>query len=162
MMRLLWPITSSSKIIICWGSVGFTENYFHCQFSVSKLRSVSWNQARVQVMSEKTWFDGFDFCLVHCASAMMKSTKKFISLFQLQFWSFNCLAFRMFRVLYSLFLIPAWSLVIIKQINYNINKEYVNVSFNFTVTKEGPIFLANFTIFNDIPKCWVILTDSIV
>jgi hypothetical protein len=38
----------------------------------------------------------------------------------------------MFRVLYSLLLIPAWSALIVKQINYNINKEYGNISVNFT------------------------------
>jgi hypothetical protein len=70
----------------------------------------------------------------------------------------------MFRVLYSLLLvlIPVWGLVVVKQINYNINKEYGNMSFNFTATEDGPVFSANFTIFNDIPKGWVILTDFII
>jgi hypothetical protein len=65
----------------------------------------------------------------------------------------------MFRIFYGLLLIPVWNAVVVKNINYNINKEYGNMSFNFTATKDGPAFLANFTIFNDVPKGWVILND---
>jgi hypothetical protein len=67
----------------------------------------------------------------------------------------------MFRVLYSLLLVlvPVWSLVVVKNINYNINKEYGNISINFTEADGGPEVSCNFTIFNDVPKGWVILTD---
>jgi hypothetical protein len=69
----------------------------------------------------------------------------------------------MFRVLYSLLLVPAsWSLVVVKNINYNINKEYGNISVNFTEADGGPEVSCNFSIFNDVPKGWVILTDSCI
>jgi hypothetical protein len=63
----------------------------------------------------------------------------------------------MFRVLYSLLLIPVSSVIIVREINYNINREYGNMSLNFSATKDGPEVLCNFTIFNDIPKGWVII-----
>jgi hypothetical protein len=61
----------------------------------------------------------------------------------------------MFRVLYSFLLIPAWSAVVVKNINYNINKEYGNISVNFTATEDGPKVSCNFSIFNDVSKAWV-------
>jgi hypothetical protein len=63
----------------------------------------------------------------------------------------------MFRLLYSLLLVPAWSLVMVKNLNYNYNKEYGNISINFTEADGVPEVSCNFSIFNDVPKGWVIL-----